>query len=149
MHIRKFGKDFSRRFFLEQMAKGVIYTGVLSPLWATIARGQTLDKVYPDEISSLEGLTGGKINTGDVLNASNVEHVKDFIDPVSYMQITQMGREIDTHATTTDPTWLMPEDYLNASVTNTATTRPSTPSARKISIPMVRSPTNTTLSGVR
>ncbi len=118
MHIRKFDRGFSRRFFLEQLTKGVLATGVLTPLWPTIARGKTLEGVYPDEISTLEGLTGGKINTGDVINASNVEHIKDLIDPVSYLQITQMGREIDTHASTTDPTWLMPEDYLNASVTN-------------------------------
>ena len=29
---------------------------------------------YPGEISSFEGLTKGKINNGDVTNASNVEH---------------------------------------------------------------------------
>ena len=86
MHIRKFDSGFSRRFFLEQLSKGVLATGVLTPLWPTIALGKTLEGVYPDEISTLEGLTGGKINTGDVINASNVEHIKDLIDPVSYLQ---------------------------------------------------------------
>ena len=121
MHIRKFDKDFSRRFFLEQMSKGVISAGVLSPLWSTIARGQTLDK----RLSRRDLVTGGPDRWQGQHRrrdscAANVEHAQGpDIDPVSYMQITQMGREIDTHATTTDPTWLMPEDYLNASVTNT------------------------------
>lgn len=123
MHIRKFDQGFSRRFFLEQVSKGVIATGVLTPLWPTIARGNALEGVYPDEISTLEGLTGGKINTGDVLSAANVEYVKDLIDPVSYLQITQMNREIDTHVSTLDPTWLMPEDYLNATVTHSGRAR--------------------------
>ena len=123
MHIRKFDQGFSRRFFLEQVSKGVIAAGVLTPLWPTIARGNTLEGVYPDEISTLEGLTGGRINTGDVISAANVEHVKDLIDPVSYLQITQMNREIDTHVSTLDPTWLMPEDYLNATVTHSGRAR--------------------------
>ncbi len=118
MHIRKYDKGFSRRFFLEQMSKGVIATGVLAPLWPTIARGNTIEKVYPDEISTYEGLTNGKISTGDVINADNVEFVKDFMDPIAYLEVSQQGREIDTHASTTDPSWLMPEDYLAASVTN-------------------------------
>lgn len=123
MHIRKFDQGFSRRFFLEQVSRGVIATGVLMPLWPTIARGNTLEGVYPDEISTLEGLTGGRINTGDVISAANVEYVKDLIDPVSYLQITQMNREIDTHVSTLDPTWLMPEDYLNATVTHSGRAR--------------------------
>ena len=69
MHIRKYDKLYSRRHFLNQVSTGVIATGVLSPLWPTIARGNTIEKVYPDEISTLEGLTGGKINTGDVIDA--------------------------------------------------------------------------------
>ena len=48
MHIRKFDRDFSRRFFLEQLSKGVLATGVLTPLWPMIARGKTLEGVYPD-----------------------------------------------------------------------------------------------------
>ena len=123
MHIRKYDKGFSRRFFLEQVSKGVIATGVLAPLWPTIARGNTIEKVYPDETSTLEGLTTGRVNTGDVINANNVELLKDFMDPVSYLQVSQMGREIDTHASTTDPSWLMPPDYLQASIANTGRAR--------------------------
>ncbi len=123
MHIRKYGKGFSRRFFLEQMSKGVIATGVLAPLWPTIARGNTIEKVYPDEISTLEGLTDGRVNTGDVINAGNVELLKDFMDPVSYLQVSQMDREIDTHASTTNPEWLMPPDYLRASIANSGRAR--------------------------
>ncbi len=118
MHIKKFDSNYSRRFFMKQLSSGVLATGVLAPLWPTIAMGRTLENVYPDEISSFEGLTKGKINNGDVINASNVEHLKDFMDPVAYMQVKDMGREIDTHATTTDPSYLFPPDYLDASVKN-------------------------------
>ena len=40
------------------------------------------------------------------------------MDPVAYMQVKEMGREIDTHATTTDPSYLFPPDYLDATVKN-------------------------------
>ncbi|HIE90042.1 MAG: DUF1329 domain-containing protein [bacterium] len=118
MHIRKFDFDFSRRHFMKQMATGVISTGVLAPLWATIAKGNTLEKVYPDEISSLEMITKGKINTGDVISAANVEHVKDLLDPIAYLEVSQQGREIDTIPTTTNPEWLAPTDYMAASIRN-------------------------------
>ena len=74
--------------------------------------------MYPDEISSFEGLTKGKINNGDVINANNVDFLKDYMDEVAFMQVKEMGREIDTHATTMDPSYLSPPDYLNATVKN-------------------------------
>ena len=118
MHIKKFTKEYTRRHFLRQVGGGTLAFGVLAPLWPTIAMGRTLEKVYPDEISSLEMLTNGKINTGDRITKDNVEYVKDLMDPVSYLQVSQMGREINTHKTTTDPSWLMPESYLDATVKN-------------------------------
>ena len=80
--------------------------------------GRTLEGVYPDEISSFEGLTKGKINNGDVINANNVDFLKDYMDEVAFMQVKEMGREIDTHATTMDPDYLSPPDYLGATVKN-------------------------------
>ena len=118
MHIKKFDSNYSRRFFMKQVATGALATGVLAPLWSTIAMGRTLEGVYPDEISSFEGLTKGKINNGDVINANNVDFLKDYMDEVAFMQVKEMGREIDTHATTMDPSFLSPPDYLNASVKN-------------------------------
>ena len=118
MHIKKFDSNYSRRFFMKQMAAGTLATGVLAPLWPTIAMGRTLEGVYPDEISSFEGLTKGKINNGDVINANNVDFLKDYMDEVAFMQVKEMGREIDTHATTMDPGLLSPPDYLNASIKN-------------------------------
>lgn len=119
MHIKKFDQNYSRRHFMKQVSTGALATGVLAPLWPTIAMGRTLENVYPDEISSFEGLTKGKINNGDVINANNVDHLKDYMDEVAFMQVKEMGREIDTHATTTDPGLLSPPDYLNASIKNT------------------------------
>ena len=62
MHIKKFDSNYSRRFLMKQVATGALATGVLAPMWPTIAMGRTLEGVYPDEISSFEGLTKGKIN---------------------------------------------------------------------------------------
>lgn len=120
MLIKKYTEEYTRRHFLGQMG-GALSFGVLAPLWPTIARSGSLDGVYPDEIASLEGISKGKINTGDRITAANVEHVKDYMDPVSYMQVSQMGREIATHKTTTDPSHLMPEDYLNATLNSRGT----------------------------
>jgi hypothetical protein len=57
-----------------------------------------------------EGLTKGKINNGDDINANNVDFLKEYMDEVAFMQVKEMGREIDTHATTTDPGLLSPPD---------------------------------------
>ena len=43
MHIKKFDSNYSRRFFMKQMATGALATGVLAPLWSTIAMGRTLE----------------------------------------------------------------------------------------------------------
>ena len=78
MRIRKYDRDFSRRAFLEKSLKGVAAAGVLSPLWPEIARSGTIDKVYPDELLSIELYTKGAIKPGDVVTADNVEAVKEF-----------------------------------------------------------------------
>ena len=71
MIIRKFDEGFSRRMFLERTAAGVAAAGVLTPLWPQIARGDT-SKVWPDELTSVEMYTKGKVKTGDVVSYSEV-----------------------------------------------------------------------------
>lgn len=117
MHIRKFDVDYSRRLFLERTLKGASAAGVLAPLWPMIANG-SMEKAYPDELTSVEMYTKGKIKTGDFVTADNVDAVKDLLDPITFQQVKTMGRRIKIVPTVTDPTKLHPNDFLEATLRN-------------------------------
>lgn len=118
MHIKKYDFDYSRRFFMDKMAKGTMGAGVLSSLMPLVGNTGDISKAYPEELTNIEVLTKGKIKTGDIVDANNVEFVKDILDPVAYIQITQQGRRIRIAPTTTDITKLYPHDYLEATLRN-------------------------------
>ena len=118
MHIRKYDHDYSRRFFMEQTAKGIATAGVLGPLWPLVANGQDIGKAYPDELMSIDAWSKGKIKTGDMITADNVDIVKELIDPVCYTEIKTMGRKIRIVPTTRDVTRLYPAEYLEATLRN-------------------------------
>ena len=118
MRIRKYDPDYSRRHFLGQLAKGVAGAGVLMPLWQALAETGEATKAYPDELLSIEGYTKGKIKTGDEINASNVELVKDLLEPIKYQQVAKMGRRLKIGKTTTELMRLSPWDYLEATLRN-------------------------------
>ncbi|NMF98856.1 DUF1329 domain-containing protein [Aromatoleum toluolicum] len=118
MHIRKFDFDYSRRNFMEKTAKGILTAGVLTPLWPLIAHSADITKAYPDELLSIEGYTKGKIKTGDLITADNVELVKNLLDPVAYRQVKEMGRRIRIVASTRDVTRMYPHEYLEATLRN-------------------------------
>jgi hypothetical protein len=118
MLIRKFDAGFSRRAFLERTIGGIAATGLLSPLWPEIARGGDMSKPYPDELTSVEMFTKGKVKTGDVLTADNVDFVQALLDPITFRQVKTMGRRINIVATVTDPTELYPMPFLEASLRN-------------------------------
>ncbi|MEM8661741.1 MAG: DUF1329 domain-containing protein, partial [Pseudomonadota bacterium] len=118
MHIRRFDPQYSRRHFLEQMGRGILATGVLAPLWPTIAASGSIEGAYPDELMSLEAYTGGKISAGDTIDASNVEWVKDLLDPIQFTQVSQMGRVLKVRPTTTDIMQLSPWEYIEATLRN-------------------------------
>jgi hypothetical protein len=118
MHIRKYDHDYSRRFFMEQTAKGIATAGVLGPLWPLVAKGADIGKAYPDELMSIDAWSKGKIKTGDMITADNVDIVKELIDPVCYMEIKTMGRKIRIVPTTRDTTRLFPAEYLEATLRN-------------------------------
>ena len=46
MHIKKYDHNYSRRLFLERVAKGSMAAGVLAPLWPTISH--SADITIPD-----------------------------------------------------------------------------------------------------
>ncbi|MDB6090195.1 MAG: hypothetical protein JWN85_2979 [Gammaproteobacteria bacterium] len=117
MRIRKYDIDYSRRLFLSRTVQGAFATGVLAPLWPLIAKGDT-SKAYPDEITSVEMYTKGKVKTGDVLTADNVDAVKDLLDPITFRQVKEMGRRIKIAPTVQDPTLLFPPAFLEATLRN-------------------------------
>lgn len=123
MHIRRFPHDYSRRLFMQRAAAGALATGVLQPLWPALAASGSIDKVYPDELMSIEGYTKGKISTGGRITAANVEAVKDLLDPIRYQQILTMGRELEVVATTTDFMRLSPWEYVEATLRNSGQAR--------------------------
>lgn len=118
MRIRKYDFNYGRRQLLEKAAKGVGTAGVLGPLWPQIANGNDITKAYPDELTSIEAFTKGKVKTGDVISSNNVDIVKDLLDPICYEQVKNMGRVFTIVPTTKDPTVLFPHDYLEASIKN-------------------------------
>lgn len=118
MHIRRYDRHYSRRHFLSQMGRGVLATGVLAPLWPTIAAHGSVEVAYPEELLSLEAYTGGKLGTGSVIDVSNVELVKDLLDPIQFTQIAQMGRLLVVRPTTTEIMDLCARDYVEATLRN-------------------------------
>lgn len=118
MRIRKYDVDYSRRHFLDQMARGVVATGVLMPLWSALADSGEITKAYPEELLSIEAYTQGALKAGDVITAANVERVKDLLDPIQYLQVAQMGRQLKLMPTTTDIMQLSPWEYIEATLSN-------------------------------
>lgn len=118
MWIKKYDADYTRRAFLEKTAKGMFMGGVLAPLWPTIAKAGDISKAYPAEALSIETYSKGKVKEGDVVDAGNVDAVKDLLDPIAYKQIKEMGRKVNIKAPTTDITKLFPHEYMEATLRN-------------------------------
>jgi len=118
MHIRKYDFDYSRRHFLDQLRRGILATGVLAPLWPTLSRGGEITGVYPEELLSIEAYTKGRISAGGIIDANNVELVKELLDPIRYQQIAQQGRRLELVDTTLDALSLSPKEYVEATLRN-------------------------------
>lgn len=112
MRVIRYSHGFSRRHFL----KGLASAGVLMPLWDAIAASGDVSAAYPDELLSIEAYTRGKVSTGDVISAANVESVKALLDPVRYEQIVKHGRKLTIAKTTTDVMRLSPWEYIEATL---------------------------------
>ena len=118
MRIRKYDHHYSRREFLGKVAQGAGSAGVLMSSWSAFAQTGQVNKAYPDELMSIEGYTKGKIKTGDEINASNVDLVKDLLEPIRYEQIKKNGRKLKVVKTTTDVMRLSPWEYIEATLKN-------------------------------
>lgn len=123
MHITRFDRQFSRRKFLADAARGVLSTGVLGSTWDAIAASGEINKAYPDELLSVDAYTRGKIKTGDMITAANVEHVKDLLEPIRYEQILKHGRRLKVVPTTTDLMRTSPWEYIEATLANAGQAR--------------------------
>ncbi|HSW12616.1 MAG TPA: DUF1329 domain-containing protein [Solimonas sp.] len=116
MHIRRYDQGYSRRKFLRDAALGVLGTGVLMPLAKAIAATGDITRAYPEELLSIEAYTQGRLKAGDLIDANNVDLVKDLLEPVRYHQIRTMGRRLKLRATTTDVMRLSPWEYIEATL---------------------------------
>ena len=118
MRLMKYGEGWTRRHFIKQLAKCVVGAGLLAPLIDTIGRNGDCAAAYPPELLSIEAYTKGKLKAGDVLNADNVDLVKDILDEVAYWQVKYDKRTIDLIATETDVTKLCARPYMEATMRN-------------------------------
>jgi hypothetical protein len=123
MRIRRYDHHYSRREFLSKVAQGAGSAGVLMSAWDSFAQTGQVNKAYPDELMSIEGYTKGKIKTGDEINASNVDLVKDLLEPIRYEQIKKNGRKLRVVKTTTDVMRLSPWEYIEATLKNAGKAR--------------------------
>lgn len=106
----------SRRQFLNQAGKHLLGAGLLSPAWQAFAQQGDTSAAYPLDLRSIEEYTRGRIKTGDVISAGNVELVRDLLDPVRYQQIAHQGRQLVLAPTTTDLSRLLPPAYVEATL---------------------------------
>jgi hypothetical protein len=118
LHIKRFDRQYSRRYFLAQASKGVLATGVLAPLWKTLADTGEHTAAYPDELLSLDAYTQGAVSEGQLITAANVDQVKDLLDPIQHLQVAQLGRQLKVVPQTTDIFRLNPVDYIEATLRN-------------------------------
>src|ERR1019366_1214207 len=118
MRAIRYGDGWTRRHFMKQLAMGVTAAGGLPPLLDLIGRSGDCAAAYPPESLSIDAYTKGKLKAGDVLNADNVDLVKDLIDEVAYWQVKYDKRTINLIETQTDVTKLLPTAYLEATLRN-------------------------------
>ncbi len=123
MYVRRFDRAYSRRKFLRDSAAGVLSAGVLMPLSRAIAQDGDVRAAYPEELLSIDEYTHGKLSVGDTIDASNVDLVKDLLEPIRYEQIRDAGRRLKLAATTTDPYRLSPWEYVEATLRNAGQAR--------------------------
>lgn len=121
-HIKQFDRQYVRRQFLKKTA-GLAVGGLLMPVWKAMASNGDFTAAYPDELLSIDEYSGGKLSAGDYIEASNVDLVKDLLEPVKYYQIKEMGRRLRLRETTRDIMKLSPWEYLEASFKNAGQAR--------------------------
>lgn len=123
MHVRRFDKGFSRRLFLKRVATGIVAAGVLGSPFKAIAKTGAATCAYPDELTSIEEYSCGKLAPGDTISAGNVDLVRDLLDPARYRQIKELGRKLELVAPAENIFELSPYDYVEATLRNAGKAR--------------------------
>ncbi len=118
MRLIRYGDGWTRRHFLEQSAKGIFAAGLIAPLWEVIGNTGSCAAAYPPELLSIEAYTKGRLKIGQELNASNVDVVKDILDPAAYWEIKNDGRIATLAPSETDMQKLTPVPFLEATLKN-------------------------------
>ncbi|AXQ28526.1 DUF1329 domain-containing protein [Solimonas sp. K1W22B-7] len=120
MRIRKYDVDYGRRTLMKNAAIG-LGAGVLLPLEKVFAAGgENIAKAYPDELLDIGMYTKGKLKAGDMVTASNVDAVKNLLDPITYEQIKNVGRKIKIRPTTTDMPKMFSHEFYTTTQKNLA-----------------------------
>jgi hypothetical protein len=117
MRILKYDFNYGRRELMQKAAIGAS-AGLLMPLSKVMASAGDIGKAYPDELLSIDMYTKGKIKTGDILTADNVDVVKELLDPMIYDQVKTMGRKIKIKATQRDYSALFPGEFYQKTLAN-------------------------------
>jgi hypothetical protein len=123
MRLIKFDKDYTRRQCLESLGKGFVGAGILMPLFDAWANSGDVRAAYPDEALQIETYSKGAVKPGGMLDAGNVDSVKDLLDPITYIQVKQHGRVYRVKDTTTDINLLNPVRYTEATARNAGKAR--------------------------
>jgi hypothetical protein len=123
MHVRKYDKLYTRRQCLEGWGKAAAGAGILMPLFDAWAGSGDVRAAYPDEALQIETYSRGAVKPGGMLDAGNVDSVKDLLDPITYLQIKTHGRICRVKETTTDINRLNPIPYLEATARNAGQAR--------------------------
>ncbi len=118
MHIRKYDFDYSRRFFMEKVAKGAGSAGILGALFPIMAETGNTYRAYPEELTDIEAYTKGRVKVGDVIDKDNVELVQDLLDPMVYQEVAQDGRKFYILPTQTNIEEQFPPFFLDATLRN-------------------------------
>jgi len=116
VHIQRFDRDYSRRHFLAQTARGAGRAGVLAALWPTLADGAAIGRAYPEELTDIAVFTRGRIVVGDVINQDNIDLVQDLVDPIVYQEVKQDRRRFFIQAADSAIDALFPPYFLDATL---------------------------------
>ena len=111
-------RKLTRRRFLKRSAYWLTGAAAGSALWPALAERGDIAGLYPDEVMSIDDYTHGRIATGGIIDAGNVEHVKALLAPATYIQVRDMGRRLTVRPTTTEYMALGPWEYQQATLSH-------------------------------
>lgn len=89
--------------------------------WDLMRAGKDVQAAVPEEATSIEALTKGRVKVGDIIDGSNADLVKDLLPETIYQQIKggrKHKRVIKIGPPVTDPEYLILPQWLEATERN-------------------------------